>query len=173
MIIFFQELILQLFLWLLRLIDGTMELFSAISGVTKVNYQGQEVNLLEFILGDSTVGTIFWCIFILAIGLTCIFTIVSLVKNMLSGARSVSGIVGKFGLSLLGTMAMLAVVVLGILISGALLQLVAEIFQIGTTEKLSNALFNACVEDWLNGYSGRKSMWRICRCGKFSGTTIR
>ena len=153
MIIFFQELILQLFLWLLRLIDGTMELFSAISGVTKVNYQGQEVNLLEFILGDSTVGTIFWCIFILAIGLTCIFTIVSLVKNMLSGARSVSGIVGKFGLSLLGTMAMLAVVVLGILISGALLQLVAEIFQIGTTEKLSNALFNACVEDWLNGYS--------------------
>ncbi len=153
MIIFFQELILQLFLWLLRLIDGTMELFSAISGVTKVNYQGQEVNLLEFILGDSTVGTIFWCIFILAIGLTCIFTIVSLVKNMLSGARSVSGIVGKFGLSLLGTMAMLAVVVLGVLISGALLQLVAEIFQIGTTEKLSNALFNACVEDWLNGYS--------------------
>lgn len=118
MIIFFQELILQLFLWLLRLIDGTMELFSAISGETKVNYQGQEVNLLEFILGDSTVGTIFWCIFILAIGLTCIFTIVSLVKNMLSGARSVSGIVGKFGLSLLGTMAMLAVVVLGILISG-------------------------------------------------------
>ncbi len=153
MVIFFEELILQLFLWMLKLIDGIMEIFSAISGVATVNYHGTEVNLIEFIVGDSTVGTIFWCIFILAVGLTCMFTIVALVKNMIANNRNISTIVGKFFLALLGTLAMLAVVFLGILIAGSVLQLLAKIFQIENTTKLSNAIFNACVGDWINGYS--------------------
>ena len=72
-----------------------MEIFSAISGVTSVNYHGQQVNIIEFVIGDSTVGAIFWCIFITAVGLTCIFTIVGLVKNMVANNRTVSTIVGK------------------------------------------------------------------------------
>lgn len=156
MLIFFQELCLQLFLWLLALIDGIMEIFSAIAGVTNVNYHGQSVNIIEFLAGNSTVATIFWCIFILAVGLTCIFTIVGLVKNMIANNRNVSTIVGKFFLALLGTMAMLAVVFLGILIANALLQLVSRVFQIGNTTKLSNALFNACVGNWINGYDINK-----------------
>ena len=73
MLIFFQQLCLLLFLWLLKLVDGLMEIFSAISGITDVTYKGEKVNIIEFLAGDSTVNTIFWCIFILAIGLTCIF----------------------------------------------------------------------------------------------------
>ena len=153
MLIFFQELIMLLFLWFLRLIDGIMEIFSAIAGVTDVTVNGQRVNIIEYLIGDSTVGTIFWCVFILAVGLTCIFGIVALVKNMIANNRNVSSIIGKIGLALLGTMAMLSVVILGILISNSVLTLVAEIFQIGNTTKLSNALFNACVGEWLNGYS--------------------
>ena len=153
MLIFFQELIMLLFLWFLRLIDGIMEIFSAIAGITDVTVQGDRVNIIEYLVGDSTVGTIFWCVFILAVGLTCIFGIVALVKNMIANNRNVSSIIGKIGLSLLGTMAMLLVVILGILISNSLLTLVAEIFQIGNTTKLSNALFNACVGEWLNGFS--------------------
>lgn len=153
MLIFFQELIMLLFLWFLRLIDGIMEIFSAIAGVTDVTVNGQRVNIIEYLIGDSTVGTIFWCVFILAVGLTCIFGIVALVKNMIANNRNVSSIIGKIGLALLGTMAMLTVVILGILISNSVLTLVAEIFQIGNTTKLSNALFNACVGEWLNGYS--------------------
>ena len=153
MIIFFQELILLLFLWLLKLIDGIMELFSAISGVATINYHGQQVNIIEFIVGDSTIGTIFWCVFILAVGLTCIFAIVALVKNMVANNRNISTIAGKFFLSLLGTLAMLAVVILGILVSNSVLKLISEIFEIGNTTKLSNALFNACAGEWRNGYS--------------------
>lgn len=156
MLIFLQEFCLQLFLWLLQLIDGLMEIFSAIAGVTNVNYHGQSVNIIEFLAGNSTVGTIFWCIFILAVGLTCIFTIVGLVKNMIANNRNISTIVGKFFLALLGTMAMLAVVFLGILIANSLLQLVAKIFQIGNSTKLSNALFNSCVGNWENGYNINK-----------------
>ena len=153
MLIFFQELCLQLFLWILKLVDGLMEIFSAISGIAKVNYHGQEVNLIELIVGDNTIAQIFWCIFILAVGLTCIFAIVAVIKNMVANNRNLSTIIGKFFLSLLGTMAMLAVVVLVILISNSVLQMLAQIFQIGNTTKLSNAIFNACVGDWINGYS--------------------
>ena len=84
MLIFFQQLCLLLFLWLLKLVDGLMEIFSAISGITDVTYKGEKVNIIEFLAGDSTVNTIFWCIFILAIGLTCIFTIAALIKNMIN-----------------------------------------------------------------------------------------
>ena len=153
MLIFFQELILLLFLWFLKVIDGIMEIFSAIAGVTDVTYQGKSVNIIEFIVGDSTVGTIFWCVFILAVGLTCIFTIVALVKNMIANNRNITTIIGKFFLALLGTLAMVVVVILGILISNAILVLVSEIFEIGNTTKLSNSIFNACVGDWVNGYS--------------------
>ncbi len=153
MLIFIQELVLQLFLWLLALVDGIMEIFSAIAGVSAVNYNGEQVNIIEFIVGDSTVGIIFWCIFILSVGLTCIFGIVSLIKNMVANNKSVSNIVGKIFLSLLGTLAVLAVVILGIMIANSMLILIQEIFQIQNTTKLSNALFNACVVDWLNGYS--------------------
>lgn len=153
MIILLQELCLQLFLWLLKLVDGLMEIFSAISGVTTVTYQGQQVNILDLIVGDSTVSAIFWCIFILAVGLTCMFAIVGLVKNMIANNRNISSIVGKFFLALLGTLAMLGVVILGIMIANAVLQLLAKIFQIGNTTKLSSAIFDACVGDWINGYS--------------------
>ena len=153
MIIFFQQLCLLLFLWLLKLVDGLMEIFSAISGITDVTYKGEKVNIIEFLAGDSTVNTIFWCVFILAIGLTCIFTIAALIKNMINTQRNVSTIVGKFFLALLGTMAMLTVLFLIILISNSLLVLVSQVFQIGNTTKLSSALFNACAGDWINGYS--------------------
>lgn len=153
MLIFFQQLCLLLFLWFLKLVDGLMEIFSAISGITDVTYKGEKVNIIEFLAGDSTVSTIFWCIFILAIGLTCIFTIAALIKNMINSQRNVSTIVGKFFLALLGTMAMLTVLFLIILISNSLLVLVSQVFQIGNTTKLSSALFNACAGDWINGYS--------------------
>ncbi len=153
MLIFLQEFALQLFLWLLQLIDGIMDIFSTITGVATVNLNGEQGTIIEHIMGNSTVGTIFWCVFVLGVGLTCIFTIVALIRNMINNQRTVSTIVGKFFLSLLGTMAMLAVVVLGIMIANAVLQLVAQIFQIGNTTKLSNALFNACAGEWINGYS--------------------
>ena len=169
MLIFFEELIMLLFLWFLRLIDGIMEIFSAIAGVTDVTVNGQRVNIIEYLVGNSTVGTIFWCVFILAVGLTCIFGIVAIVKNMIANNRNISSIIGKIGLALLGTMAMLTVVILGILISNSVLALVARIFQIGNTTKLSNALFNACVGEWLNGYSMSEVDITSCSVSKILG----
>ena len=135
------------------MIDGLMEIFSALTGVTDVMYHGQKVNIIEYLVGLTGVSSIFWCVFILAVGLGCIFTIVALVKNMIVSNRNISTIVGKFFLALLGTMAMLIVVILGILISNAVLVLTSRIFQIENTARVSDMLFDACVCEWLNGYS--------------------
>lgn len=153
MVIFFQEIVLQLFLWFLKMIDGLMDIFGAMTGITAVVYHGEKVNMIEYLVSSTGVGTIFWCVFILAVGLACIFTIVAIVKNMIAGNRNLTSIVGKFFLAILGTMAMLVVVIIGILIANALLVLVARIFQVENTTRLSNALFDACVGEWLNGYS--------------------
>lgn len=130
-----------------------MDIFSALTGITDVMYHGQKVNIIEYLVGSTGVSSIFWCVFILAVGLGCIFTIVALVKNMIVSNRNISTIVGKFFLALLGTMAMLIVVILGILISNAVLVLTSRIFQIENTTKISNILFDACVGDWINGYT--------------------
>ena len=153
MIIFLQEFVLQIFLWILKAVDGIMELFSSLTGISAINYKGQEINLIEFLVGDSTISKVFWCVFILAIGLSCIFAIIALIKNMIANNRNISSIVGKFFLALLGTMAMLIVVILGILVSNALLVLIAQIFEIDTSMNLAETLFNMCVGDWLSGYS--------------------
>ena len=62
MIIFLQEFVLQIFLWILKAVDGIMELFSSLTGISAINYKGQEINLIEFLVGDSTISKVFWCI---------------------------------------------------------------------------------------------------------------
>ena len=153
MIIFLQELVLQLFLWSLKLIDGIMEMFATLTGIATVTYKGEQLNLLELCLTEPTVSTIFWCIFILSIGLTCIFSIIAIVKNMVSNNKTLSSIVGSFFMSILGTLAIISVVILAILISNSILYMVADIFKVGTNIKLSSAIFNSCVSEYLNGYS--------------------
>ena len=153
MLIFFEETIMQIFLWLLKIIDAVTDFFGSLTGVSELNYQGNSVNIIEFCANNSTVSMVLWCVIILAVGVSCIFAIAAVIKNIVSGDRNVSAIVGKFFLSVLGTLAILIVVILGILISGAVLQLVARIFDIDTPIKLSDTLFNLCVGEWFDGYS--------------------
>ncbi len=153
MIIWFEEICLQVFLWLLQLIDGIIDLFNALSGIDDVVYAGESVNIIESTLTNSTVQSVFWCIIILAVGLACIFTIVAVIKNMITSDKALSSIVGKFFLSILGTIAMLLVVVLGILIANELLRILSDIFRLNTSMKLSTVLFDACAGKWINGFS--------------------
>ena len=124
-----EQLCMQLFLWLLALIDGLMNIFAAISGVDDVIFNGSNVNILEtFLMGNSTVATVFWCIFLLAIGLGVIFAIIAIIKNMIANNKNITSILGKFALFLVGTLALFAIIYVGILIANAVLKLLAEIF---------------------------------------------
>lgn len=153
MLIFFEEIIMQVFLWLLKIIDAVTGFFGSLTGISELNYMGNPINVPEFFVNNSTVSMVLWCVIILAVGVSCIFAIVAVIKNIISSNRNVSVIVGKFFLAILGTLAILIVVILGILISGAVLQLVARIFEADMSIKLSDTLFNLCVGEWLDGYS--------------------
>ena len=149
-----EQLCMQLFLWLLALIDGLMNIFAAISGVDDVIFNGSNVNILEtFLMGNSTVATVFWCIFLLAIGLGVIFAVLAIIKNMIANNKNITSILGKFALFLVGTLALFAIIYVGILIANAVLKLLAEIFEYEQGEGLANALFDACVG---NNYANQK-----------------
>ena len=149
-----EQLCMQLFLWLLALIDGLMNIFAAISGVDDVIFNGSNVNILEtFLMGNSTVATVFWCIFLLAIGLGVIFAIIAIIKNMIENNKNITSILGKFALFLVGTLALFAIIYVGILIANAVLKLLAEIFEYDQGGGLANALFDACVG---NNYANQK-----------------
>lgn len=149
-----EQLCMQLFLWLLALIDGLMNIFAAISGVDDVIFNGTNVNILEtFLMGNSTVATVFWCIFLLAIGLGVIFAVLAIIKNMIANNKNITSILGKFALFLVGTLALFAIIYVGILIANAVLKLLAEIFEYEQGEGLANALFDACVG---NNYANQK-----------------
>ncbi|MCD8285811.1 MAG: hypothetical protein LUD50_01100 [Clostridia bacterium] len=153
MIIWLEELVVQVFLWMLQLIDGIMSLFNAICGIDDVVYAGEDVNIIESTLTNSTITSVFWCIVIIGVGLACIFTIAAIIKNMITSDRSLSAIVGRFFLSILGTIAMLLVVILGILIANQLLKLLSDTFRLNTDMSLSTVIFNACAGKWQNGFT--------------------
>lgn len=149
-----EQLCMQLFLWLLALIDGLMNIFAAISGVDDVIFNGTNVNILEtFLMGNSTVATVFWCIFLLAIGLGVIFAIIAIIKNMIANNKNITSILGKFALFLVGTLALFAIIYVSILIANAVLKLLAKIFEYDQGGGLANALFDACVG---NNYANQK-----------------
>lgn len=156
-----EQFAMQLFLWLLALIDGLMDIFAAISGVDDVIFNGTHVNILEtFLMGNSVVVTVFWCIFLLAIGLGVIFAIIAIIKNMVANNKNITSILGKFALFLVGTLALFAVIYVGILIANAVLKLLAEIFEYGGGG-LANALFNACVGENYTNVPDSNAKWTI------------
>lgn len=142
-----EQFAMQIFLWLLALIDGLMNIFAAVSGVDDVIFNSVNVNILEtFLMGNSVITTVFWCIFLLAIGLGVIFAIIAIIKNMIANNKNITSILGKFTLFLVGTLALFAVIYVGVLIANAVLKLLAEIFEYNQGG-LANALFDACVGD--------------------------
>jgi len=153
MLIFLEEIILQVFIWTLRIIDGIMEIFDVVSGAADISYHGGNVNIIELLLSDSIVTTIAWCILILSVGLSCVFMIIALIKNMINSNREVGSIVYKFFLSILGTLAMFLAVTILILISNGILKLLTNVFHFSTHQSMTQILFDACVGEYLGGYS--------------------
>lgn len=153
--ILLEELVMQLFLWLLKLIDAILSVFEPLAGTTTVTVDGSETTLLEASLNNSTIQNWFWCILILCVGLLCLLTVAAVIKNMISNQKTNMQILGKFGLALLGMLAMLAVIILIVLISNEILQLVWEVVSDDGTGNvdLVNTLFNACVGEWYGDYS--------------------
>ena len=67
MVIFFQEIVLMIIIWLLRTISTLSELFNSLLGIQSIHYQNNEIDLLKYFLSNSKINNIFSSIFIITI----------------------------------------------------------------------------------------------------------
>ena len=79
---------------------------------------------------------------------------------MIANNKNVTSILGKFALFLVGTLALFAVIYVGILVSNAVLQLLAEIFEY-EQGGLANALFDACVGEKYATIPDSNAKWTL------------
>lgn len=153
--IFLKEIILQIIIWILSLVDNLAEMFTIFTGVKNVTYDGEEVNIIEYVLSSSMVESVLYCMIILSVGLACIFSIYSIIKNFVGERGNLLGIVGKFGLSIMGTIVMASFMILIVLISNRFLNIVSNIFEGVDEVKIGSKMLDGMVLDYLNGYTIR------------------
>lgn len=153
MIIFFQEIILLFIIWILKMIEGIMEIFNNVLEMDILNMQSEKENILEYLFLDSKLFTIFWNIFIFTIFLGALFTIISIIKNAIKNNCKISSIISKYVISLISTLIVLIITVMIIFISNSLLNMFISIFDYDLDFKLSEFIFNSSVNNWLNDYS--------------------
>ena len=94
-------LFLKLLMWLQigfsELLDTIFKLFNVFAGIEEVRASGSEndITLLEYFLYNDSVQAVFWYILIIGVVLTVVFTIVSLVKNMVVSKKTTTQILSK------------------------------------------------------------------------------
>ncbi len=153
MVIFFQEIVLMIIIWLLRTISTLSELFNSLLGIQSIHYQNNEIDLLKYFLSDSKINNIFSSIFIITIFLCAIFIIISIIKNAINNKYNVSLIIGKYIISLISSLIVLILFLVIFIISNSLLNLIINIFNINLDNNIANLIFNYSVNNWFSGYS--------------------
>lgn len=153
MLIFFKEWVLQIIIWSLNLIDKIIEIFSYTISLDTFIFQFDTINSVEYFLKHSIISNLFSSIFILTISFIGLFSIVTIIKIMITNRNSLSNVIGKFLLSIFSIMIVLLTATMGIVLSNVLLKVINNMFNIDVTLKLSNLIFDLCVGEWLNDYS--------------------
>lgn len=153
MLVFWEEILMYLLVRALKLIEDILDIFSYSINLDIMYYQNNKVNILELLISNTIIENIFWSIFILTIGLFCIFTIIGIIKNMITNTEMFYDVLKKFLFSLISIFVMLLFVFMIIIISNLLLEEINNLFPLKKELKLSNMIFDLCVGEWSNGYS--------------------
>lgn len=152
MLIYFQELILQIILWILRMVEGIFEIYNTLLGMEITsNYEKQDV--LLFIIKDSKLLIIFVSIFIITIFISLIFVIISVIKNMIQNNKNISSIISKFFMSIIGTMITFIIMLIVISSCNLLLNLLINNLDINTKINISKLIFDNSVSNYLFDYT--------------------
>ena len=84
MIIWMQQVGMQILLWLLGAVDSVFAVFAATAGLTKVDADGQSQTLTEYFLSLNGVQKAFWIVIIASVAICAVCTIVAVVKNIIN-----------------------------------------------------------------------------------------
>ncbi len=153
MLIFFQELILLIILWVLRMVEGIIEIYNIVLGMEIVNINNEKKDILSFILNDSRLLIIFISIFCISTFLCLVFTIVSIIKNMFQNNKTLSSIISKSFISIISTMVVFIILFIVVSISNILLSVLITSLDISTDLNISKIIFDNSVGNYLFDYT--------------------
>ena len=153
--------------WLIKnclyLVDCIMEVFGALSGLTSVSVEGstEEVNLLEYLVTNKDVQTVFFVIAGISVFIAFCFTIVAIIKNsVISKRKSHAKTLLEFLMTVISTLLTAFALLAIIWLANEILQLIDMAFNIENTNSLGQTIMNICAGqsiDWgdrkVNGFS--------------------
>lgn len=84
MIIWMQQVGMQILLWLLGAVDSVFAVFAATAGLTEVDADGQSQTLMQYFLSLNGVQKAFWIVIIASVAVCAVCTVVAVVKNIIN-----------------------------------------------------------------------------------------
>lgn len=151
MVIAIQKLFAQLLFWLYELLDTIFEMFAVLCGIEMVETTDADAprSLIEIFLESSAVTRAFLLIVVVAVFVAAVSTIVAVVKNainMKGGERkSHAKTVGQGFGSIIISLSMALVMIVGISMSNIVLQQVYEATSPNSNVTPASILFDMCV----------------------------
>ncbi len=139
----------NLLIWVLRMLNGIMDIFQQLAGVKSVDSEGND--LITLFLKNEGITKVFFGIFIISIVVVAISIIVAIVKGFvnMSGQerKPISKITGQGVGSVFISLLMAGIMVTGITIANSLLRDVNAAFGIENQNEVCNDLFDIAVDD--------------------------
>ena len=151
MVIAIQKLFAQLLFWLYELLDTIFEMFAVLCGIEMVETTDADAprSLIEIFLESSAVTRAFLLIVVVAVFVAAVSTIVAVIKNainMKGGERkSHAKTVGQGFGSIIISLSMALVMIVGISMSNIVLQQVYEATSPNSNVTPASILFDMCV----------------------------
>ncbi|MCL2176836.1 MAG: hypothetical protein FWB72_02660 [Firmicutes bacterium] len=143
--IYVENWLMQILIWVLRVVDAVFAFFRLAAGVDYI--EGQ--SLVSRFLGASQVMQVFWGILVLSILITAIAMGASIIKNMinLSGGerKPIQRIIGQGASTVFITLFMMGIVFGGITVGNAVLRDIDRMMT-GGHSRMSNIIFELAVE---------------------------
>lgn len=144
---------LQIILWILKLIDGLLSILDISNGLSDFSYDFNSVNVLEFFINNSVIENLFWNIFLFTIALTCFFCIFGIIKVMVKNSNTILNVLSKFAIAIIAVLIVLSLIIICISLTSKIISLLKDVFNVEIRFNLSKIIFNNSVEEWYNNHS--------------------
>lgn len=146
---FIVQIICTLCVWLLQACYTVLKVFYMLAGLRDVTTtDGFEGNLLNYVLfsTSSPVVNVFLNVFVISVGTTCLFLIVAIIKNMVTNKQPMTNLLAKAAGSILATLAVFLIAILGINIVTIILQQVNLAFGISSEASVIAIILNGSID---------------------------
>jgi hypothetical protein len=147
-----KKALMNLLIWVLRLLDGIFEIFQQLAGLEKIQkVSGGETDIVDAFLSSAAITKVFFGVLIISAVVCAVAMVTAIVKatvNLNGGERkSIVRITGQGIGTIFISLAMAGIMITGIVLANDFLKEVHKSFG-GTEQKLSGIVFGISVEDW-------------------------